>query len=732
MPRFSDDDLDGLRKNTDLAALVRAHGVELKKHGSRDLAGRCPFHAEKTASFVVTPAKNLFHCLGCGAGGGPIDFVMKADGLTFRAAVDKLLAAGPVVRRAARTATTPAAPAKKEKPPAAVPEERAQVLLERVVTIYAQAFAETNAGRDYLAARGLADLGLLTRHRAGYADGRLAKLLPTAGNVRAELRALGVLLDERGGERFAGCVVFPVYDDSGRIVTLYGRSTATAAGAGGKRHVYLPDRPKGLWNAAVLKSSPHVVLVESILDALSVETAGVGNVVAIQGTNGLGDEDVATLRAQGAQRVTLLLDGDAAGRAVTGRLKEKLSSFSCQTVALPEGEDPNSYLVKHGAPALAALLAPRAAGPGPADAGASGGAASLPPRPVDGSFTLTFGLRRYQVRGLEKSARGLKATVRVERAGKLHVDTLDLYSARARRQLALDLARVIEESADTIEADLIKLLTACETHADRRDASGGAPESGAGAVPLLSEADKREGEASGRDPKLIDLILADYAACGLVGERANKLLGYLVMTSRKMAQPLALLNLASSGAGKTTLQDGAVRLCPPEDLVKLTSLSGKALFYKERTSLKHKLLALEEGDGVQEAMYALRNLISAGELLTESTIKDPATGKLVTMTNKVEGPTADPRAPAPPPYARWPHGVGGGRGTREKTPRLPAAPATAHRRQRLRRSAYLRRRPVARSPRSAQVSGAHRGHRVPAADAEAEKDAAGRPALRGS
>ena len=82
MPRIPDDDLAGLKRNTDLAALVRAHGVELKKHGSRDLAGRCPFHEEKTASFIVTPAKNLFHCLGCGAAGGPIDFVMQAEGLS--------------------------------------------------------------------------------------------------------------------------------------------------------------------------------------------------------------------------------------------------------------------------------------------------------------------------------------------------------------------------------------------------------------------------------------------------------------------------------------------------------------------------------------------------------------------------------------------------------------------------------------------------------------------------
>ena len=97
--------------------------------------------------------------------------------------------------------------------------------------------------------------------------------------------------------------------------------------------------------------------------------------------------------------------------------------------------------------------------------------------------------------------------------------------------------------------------------------------------------------------------------------------------------------LSSSGAGKTALQDAAVLFCPPEDLVKLTSLSGKALFYKEQSSLTHKVLALEEGDGAEEATYALRNLISAGELVIEATIKDQ-TGKLTTMENRVEGPTA--------------------------------------------------------------------------------------------
>src|ERR1035441_5582710 len=328
MPRIPDEKLEQLKRNTNLAELVRSRGVELKKHGGRDLIGRCPLpgHKDKTPSFIVTPGKNLFHCFGCGAAGGPIDFIMKLDGLTFRAAVDTLLAQGPVRRASA----TPEAAKRKEVP--ALPEERAQVLMERVITIYAEAFADS-PGRAYLEKRGLADLSLLAKYRVGYADGRLARLLPSTGNSRDELRALGVLLDERGRERFAGCVVFPVFDESGRIVTLYGRSIETEPGAEGRRHVYLPNRPQGLWNAAILKSSPHIVFVESVIDALSVITSGVGNVLSIQGTNGFGDDDAALLKAHGIQRVTLFLEGAAAGRAANERLKEKLSTFSCEAVA---------------------------------------------------------------------------------------------------------------------------------------------------------------------------------------------------------------------------------------------------------------------------------------------------------------------------------------------------------------------------------------------------------------
>jgi hypothetical protein len=190
----------------------------------------------------------------------------------------------------------------------------------------------------------------------------------------------------------------------------------------------------------------------------------------------------------------------------------------------------------------------------------------------------------------------------------------------------------LEEPAEAVEADITRLMSLCE----------GLPEAAAAPPPAetLTPEARAAAEAFGRSPELLENILADFERCGLIGERANKLLCYLAGVSRKMDKPLAVLILSSSGAGKTALQDVALAFCPPEDLVKLTSLSGKALFYKEPSSLKHKVLALEEGEGVADAMYALRNLISAGELVTEATIKDPATGRLTTMANRVEGPTA--------------------------------------------------------------------------------------------
>lgn len=116
---------------------------------------------------------------------------------------------------------------------------------------------------------------------------------------------------------------------------------------------------------------------------------------------------------------------------------------------------------------------------------------------------------------------------------------------------------------------------------------------------------------------IFQTILEDYEKLGVVGEDHNKLMCYLAATSRLMDNPLNILVLSSSGAGKSTLQDKTLKLMPPEDVIRTSAISDKALFYQK--SLKGKILALEEASGMRDT-YAIRTLISEGYLMQESVV----------------------------------------------------------------------------------------------------------------
>jgi hypothetical protein len=205
------------------------------------------------------------------------------------------------------------------------------------------------------------------------------------------------------------------------------------------------------------------------------------------------------------------------------------------------------------------------------------------------------------------------------------VDTLNLLSARERRRFSQDASRVLEEQAGALEIDLAGLVGICET----RDP---------GLISRPSPGMEEEALAFGRSPELINTILADFEACGLVGERDNKLLAYLAMTSRKLERPLCVLTQSSSGSGKSVLQEAVLGFCPPEDLHRHSTLSARSLFYLGADSLRHKVLALEEAEGADSSAYALRTLISSGGLSLKLTTRDG--GGFTVRENAVAGPVA--------------------------------------------------------------------------------------------
>ena len=216
-------------------------------------------------------------------------------------------------------------------------------------------------------------------------------------------------------------------------------------------------------------------------------------------------------------------------------------------------------------------------------------------------FTARYGGRRYEVRAIEQpNPARLRATVKavraVRRPGRAlrHIDTVDFYLSRSRRDVHQRSGPAVSGNVEVIEADMNRLIEQLETYAQKQTAR--ARQTRWRWCPTRT---RPRAMKLGRHPDLAGEILRDMERLGLVGEATNKLIGYLVMTSRKMADPLALLILSGSGAGKAHLQDTLLCLCPDEDLIKLTSLTDRALFYKGEDSLKNKVLAVEELAGAR-------------------------------------------------------------------------------------------------------------------------------------
>jgi len=611
--------------------VVESYGIALKKTG-KDHVGLCPFHDDHKPSLRVTGDKGLFRCPACGASGNVIQFVARKEGLTDREAALKLLSQVPGVKVAAHVEAPPATP----PPTASVPLNPA-ALLQRVVTFYAKTLHKDRAGLDYLKSRHLSDPTLLASFQTGYCNGTLPGVLPPSGEIVEALKTLGVL-NARGQEHFRGCVTIPVLDSQGNVCGIYGRRVTEAE----PRHLYLPGPHRGVFNHHAARTNKTVFIAEAILDAMSLWQSGFKNVIALYGAQGWTADHEQLLREGATREAWLCLDNDEAGRNGTERLKEKLAALNVASVVVPwpEGvKDANEFFASRGPQEFEKLLAgirPAESAPVQSETTAKLGGEEV--TATAEGVSVRYGTRHYQLRGIERpSPARLRATVKAistepSQLGRFHIDTVDFYLSRSRRAFVLETARLFHEAAEVIESDLNRLTERLEQHTQESQ--------GVEVKAVVSEPDKAEALKLGRNPDLAGEILRDVEKLGLVGEETNKLMGYLVMTSRKMDDPLALLLLSGSGAGKSLLQDVLLKLCPDEDLIKLTSLSDRALFYKDADSLKNKVLAVEEVAGAEGAHYAIRNLISAKKLVIETTVKNPMTGQLTTQVNTVNGPTA--------------------------------------------------------------------------------------------
>lgn len=314
--------------------------VKLKKAG-RNYLGLCPFHAEKTPSFTVSPDKGMFYCFGCHTGGNMVTFVQKADGLTFKEALVQLANEAGIEIPELR------------KGPDRSPDYE---LMETVQAFFRDNFTKNPVPLDYLERRGLSK-NIITKFQIGFApqDGHLLTTLLKSQNFDlAKANTLSVL-SKKDSDYFSymrGRITFPIYDSRGRIIAFGGRvmddsepkylnSAATPIFDKGKNFFALH-----LAKSAIQKNG-RIIIVEGYMDAVSMHQAGFSETVASLGTAFTPDH-ASIIRRLGADAY-LFFDSDEAGKKATiSAIKICFETgLNCKVIKQDVGKDPDD-LAKHG------------------------------------------------------------------------------------------------------------------------------------------------------------------------------------------------------------------------------------------------------------------------------------------------------------------------------------------------------------------------------------------------
>jgi DNA primase catalytic core len=687
MPRIPDEEITRIKSEISLQRLAESRGIKLKRHG-KDLLGLCPFHNDHNPSLVITPRDNLWHCLGaCNSGGSVIDWVMKAEGVSFRHAVELLQ--NDVSSLAARSQVVKKSTTPKLASPLSEDADK-QTALQQVITFYHNTLKQSCEAQAYLKQRGLDHAELIEHFKLGYANRTLGLHLPQKNRIagaklRGQLQEIGIYR-ESGHEHFNGALVVPVINDN-QVLEVYGRKLqGNRLRKGTIQHLYLPGAHEGIFNLDALRASDEVILCESLIDAMTFWSNGFRNVTSSYGTNGFTDNHLSAFKQHDIQRVLIAYDRDEAGNKAASELAKKLidEGIDCYRINFPKGMDANEYATQVTPAGKSLGLVIRKAewlGKGKAKAITSAATLNesipvteeieipqddlsslaadttvpippatearvlpdLPKAELDAQIAeheikIQLETRLYRIRGLQKnlSYEQLKINLLVSISEHVYVDQLDLYNARQRQAFIKQASVELGVDVEIVKTDLGKLLLKLEAMQEANIKKELSPKQDK-TKSLSSEAYQSALELL-KDKNLLQRILDDFNRCGVVGEETNILVGYLSCVSRKLNKPLAIMVQSSSAAGKSSLMDAVLAMMPEEDKTQYSAMTGQSLFYMGETDLKNKILAIAEEEGASNASYALKLLQSEGEVTIASTSKDEATGNMVTKSYKVEGP----------------------------------------------------------------------------------------------
>ena len=639
-----------IKRSLSITMVLKHYSLEPDKNNRLN----CPWHPDKTPSLQIYPKTSSWTCFSsnCNAGSGDvIDFIMKFENISKYEAIQKATALVNNVQLVNNAHQHLPVETKKEVPQ--VP------LLDKIAALN-KAFDYFKTGirshspklKKFLADRGL-NINLITA--TGTAMGYNSAQIHHRENKKYIESYLNIHLlskNPHGGYRvFAKhCVLFPLKNKSGQIVSLYGRSIHNNDNA---RHYYLKNT-QGLYPCYPPKDTKRLIIPECIIDAAtllqSTAISSQYSILAAYGTNRLTQEHTEAIQElEQLEEIIFFFDGDDAGRKAVIKYAEELHfllpNVTISHVNTPEEEDINSLYTTYDENCLITLINERKTSYIPTTETSISTAPveelNAPELDTSNHEALTYEttalyitiLGGIKISGLERMKVTLKIQVKTSHYIPLR-QHLDLYNNDQLTRLIRTLNEQFDVKTETARQTLLDLIEQLEAYRINRINQMQSVQVKSAAI-TPKELTATEKYLSVKN--LMERTIEDLGKTGIVGEINNRIIMYLVFLSRITEEPLHIISFGASGTGKTHLQDGIAKLIPEEHKLEITSMSGNALYYLQHDEIRYKVLIIEDMDGAQDVLYPLRELQTKQKITKRVSIKDTQ-GRLKTIHVTVRGP----------------------------------------------------------------------------------------------
>jgi len=438
----------------------------------------------------------------------------------------------------------------------------------------------------------------------GFSSGNIIEIIGDNEDIRQKLSESGIIKNDK--DIFTNFLTIPIYDENKAIINIIGYNIFPQSK---NKMIFLNE--KGIFNQNFLKNNREIIITENPIDTLILIQNNYPNSTFIYGddkkflnfvTENKIIKTIFTFEGKANLFYELTKNGISTKRVLIEFDKTKEDKAYLSEIFKSNDNENSKDIIKE----------------------------------IENGFIFNFPHLNYRVIGnFSEYSLNLKVNIKAYTQNDVFVDNIDLYKNRDRQNYTFNVMEKFGfRDQLQIETDLNQIIEVIEKHKDKKENDKKKTK------PELTEYQQDIGINFLKNPNIIDEIEKDITDLGYVREKKNKILLYLVMTSRLLESPLHSIIISRSGAGKSQLADIIENLCPPEELQSISDLSAQALYYYGIDDLKNKFIVIGEKEGSEGADYPLRELISKKSISKAIPLKDNITGQIRTVNIKVNGPIA--------------------------------------------------------------------------------------------